>query len=63
MKIGYVVAYFSAEEIGGSWLAGVGTNHQMEPGWYLMNYDDEGREGFLGGPFDTALAALSQSDG
>lgn len=57
LKPRYIVAYAD----GSDWavmLAGINGSQEMAVGWYRLIYDDEGREAFHGGPYETAESAM-----
>jgi hypothetical protein len=58
MKVKYIVAHFDETECRGSSLASVKGAQSMEPGWYRLRLDDEGRQTFESGPHPDAKLAL-----
>lgn len=54
-RVRYIVARIEAD---GSWLVGLDSNRPLETGWYRLIVDDDGRQAFEAGPFDTAEKAL-----
>lgn len=58
-KVRYIVAWFPG---GGPPLVGLAGVSPFTAGWYRLYYDDEGREGFQGGPYESAEAAMRLPD-
>lgn len=58
LKLRYAVGYSGPEDVRGQCLTSISGVRIMEPGWYRIRFDDEGREAFEGGPYASAEEAL-----
>lgn len=57
MKARYVVAHADESEVLGQYLFSTAGSQPFKPGWYRIVVDEEGRQAFEAGPFDTAKEA------